>query len=155
MSDWREFIILDGISSTGAPEFAVQLFLTDPDSSNVPPTDRMVRAVRNFYLIPLDNLNYEQAHALLCFRDYSELAVEEIYPHLSDEGKALVARLFAIFISADDALTKSVIRWSEINFTKGVADPTVKRTKSLSKLDDFYAELDRYLFANNIIIERI
>lgn len=133
-----------GLSADRTPLFDVQLPIPDGDSF-ARATPAQIASVHDFYRSELPPLNAEQAHILLCCRDFARMVIRQANDVEADRNFIdMLTVLAAVQIAATDQWREAAVDWSEQLFEDGDASPTQLT------LDTFHAVrlwvLDMYLF---------
>jgi hypothetical protein len=125
--DWKEIVSVSGSPQTGGAEFlfAVGIPMGGAESS-APATERQIVAIQKFYARDIPGLTKDQAHALLCYREYARLCCEAMVPKYPDKLKRSLSICLAVFISNDKEISDFVIRWNESVYQRGSSQPRVK-----------------------------
>lgn len=86
-------------------------------------------SVARFYTFLPDDLGFEQAHALLSYRNFAREAVAAVLRIDCESGAGrLLARRLAATISTDASLAAAAIEWSEHNFEHADEPIPIERT---------------------------
>ncbi len=101
-----------GRDEAGGLLFDVDLSIPDGLTGDPSPTPTMYDALYDFFNVDLGELTAQQAHALLCCRDYGRQCAARLFDRHPQDVRDLFARLVAAFIMADDDRTVDVLAWA-------------------------------------------
>jgi hypothetical protein len=141
-SGMRNGIVFVGLDDRGGPLFDCNISVPDAPAGDGPPTSAMRAAVADFYLADLDHISYEQAHSLLCYRDYARACADHLCRARHQKASLFISRLFVMFVSNDENMARDVQRWSERRFKEMIERSTVAGTKHFRSVEAFYSDLD-------------
>jgi len=136
----REGVVFAGLDDRGGPLFDCNISFPDAPVGDGRPTAAMSASVADFYLANLDHITYEQAHSLLCYRDYARACADHLCRNRYPKAALLISRLLAMFISNDEEMARDVQRWSERRFREMTDRSTVAATKHFRRIEAFYSD---------------
>ena len=105
-----------------------------PDDDPNPSEQQSDAVARIFPHIPREAISEQQAHALLCYRDYAKAVVERVIPDFTENDRQIWTIIIATLVSHDERVAKDVRKWSEDRFRLARSDDRIVTTKHFADL---------------------
>ena len=140
MTAWHEIALPTGKPNSGVLGLHCNFRLPSP-TADTPASARQRDSVTQFFETNFGELSEDQAHTLLCCREYARLAASSIFKLYPEPFRHLMARAFASFILSDNLITEFAIKWNENNFKRGTGSPRVTGTPYYEDLRSFSSYL--------------
>lgn len=123
-----------GRASDGSAQLQLNLRTPDRLEYDLPATARQLAAVDAIFPHVPSTVSQSQAHAILCYRDYSKAVIDRVLPSLRLEDRDLWLVIIATLVSHDERIAKDVRRWSDDRFIQARSEPRIITTKHFKGL---------------------
>lgn len=116
--------------------FSIRMTLPEP-VTDVEPTSRQLIAIKDFYQCEYPALTFDQASALLAYREYARLCGDVIFKQAPLNTIPVLKACLAAYIGSDAEIAKWVVNWSNRNFCRGSSSTRVKGSPFFADLESF------------------
>ena len=136
MLEWHEIAMPTGTPQEGHLSFYVDYRVPEAETE-IPATENQIFSVGLFYNRDLGVLSDDQAHHLLCVREYARCCTSAIFPRYHERIKDVLGPVLAAYVLSREDITAFVVKWSEQNFERATSNPRVKGTQFFPEVRAF------------------
>jgi hypothetical protein len=146
--EWAEIALLRG-TKDGQITFEVNVSVPDAISSD-PANARQLEAIKLFYSRDFPDLTYDQASALLSYREFARLSAEALFGKTTIQLRKALSTCLAAYVSSEPEVSRWVVEWQRKVFERGSTSPRVRGSPYFEDVKSFADYLDGVMEMNGL-----
>jgi hypothetical protein len=146
--EWSEIALFRGVVD-GQLTFEINVSVPDATAFEAA-TARQLEAIKLFYSRDFPELTYDQASALLSYREFARLCAEALFGKITIQLRKALSACLAAYVSSDPEISSWVVEWQRKVFERGSTFPRVRGSPYFEDVSSFADYLDGVLEMNGL-----